>query len=116
MDDQLRRMLARKEPPRGFADRVRQAIDERPAAAERLPSSSRWRQSWAALAVAASLAIAVVTVRVRSEQAALRQAEKTERDVEVALRLTSEKLNELQARLTAISARRAATHENQQQQ
>jgi hypothetical protein len=80
------------------------------------PPVRRHQRYWAGLALAASLAIAIVGGRMWSEQRAMRQAERTQRDVEVALRLTSEKLNSIQARLTALSARRIASHENPQQQ
>jgi hypothetical protein len=118
MDGELRRALGRKEPSAGFADRVMQAL---PAGVPATPTVRqapvrRHPRYWAGLAAAASLAIAIAGGRMWSEQRAIRQAERTQHDVEVALRLTSEKLNSIQARLTALSAKRTASHENAQQQ
>jgi len=119
MDGELRRALGRKEPSGGFTDRVMAALPAgAPAASEPTQVSGRGGQSryWTGLALAASLAIAIVGGRIWNEQRAIRQAERTQRDVEVALRLTSQKLNSIQARLTALSARRIASHENAPQQ
>jgi hypothetical protein len=114
MDGELRRALGRKEPSAGFADRVMQAVPAGVPAAPQMAVRRRPRY-WVGLAAAASLAISIVGVRMWSEQQAIRRAERTRRDVEIALRLTGDKLNGIQTRLTALGARRTASHENAQQ-
>jgi hypothetical protein len=113
MDGELRRALGRKEPSAGFADRVMRALPAGEAAAPQAAVRRR-RPYWVGLAAAASLAISVAGARMWSERQAIRRAERTRRDVEIALRLTSEKLNGIQARLTALGARRTTSHENAQ--
>jgi hypothetical protein len=114
MDGELRRALGRKEPSAGFADRVMQALPAGEPAAPQAAVRRRRPYYWVGLAAAASLAISVAGARMWSERQSIRRAERTRRDVEIALRLTSEKLNGIQARLTAVGARRTTSHENAQ--
>jgi hypothetical protein len=96
IDGELRRALRREEPPPGFAERV----------LARLNRTAPRR--WMALGIAASLLIAIGAIKFEQERRTVRQAERARRDVEIALRIASEKLSEVQMRIADIGARRGA--------
>ena len=65
--------------------------------------------------MAASLLIAVGTARYRTHQQTLQQAERTKHDVEVALWITSDKLNKIQVKLAEIGAKGRADYDSSDQ-
>jgi len=107
-DQALRRALARKDPPPGFADRVLDGLSEAPLSAPGAPPTSfrpEWfRIRWVA-ALAASVLIAVASGRYYVHRQALADAERVKREVRVALQIASEKLNDVQQRLQKSSQR-----------
>jgi hypothetical protein len=115
-DDDLRRALRRREPPVGFAartlDRVRGGIG--PLHNDRLTRDSRSPsvRAWMAGAVAASLLIAgaATEFRLRQRDAIARRAAG---DLTLALRITSEKLNDVQDKLRTTGQSVEIRHDNQ---
>ena len=115
LDKDLRRALEREEPPPEFADRVLARLSKASRDPKNVSGGRRTAaKTWIALGLAASLLIAVGTVQYRTHQQAL-QAERTKRDVEVALWITSDKLTEIQVKLAEIGARKRANYENSDQ-
>jgi hypothetical protein len=97
IDDQdLRRALGRREPPAGFAERTLARLRARGANAPRPQPKPSWR--WLAAGLAASLVLAAGISEVVVQRRDV-QARKSAEDLTIALRITSEKLNEVQARL-----------------
>lgn len=106
-DDELRRALGREEPPPEFAERTMARISDRPAhtsVAQRAAGARRRPAArWLALAVAASLVVAAGAGRFIVRRRAAQEGEHAKRQVELALRITSEKLNEVRAKVEASS-------------
>lgn len=96
LDNELRNLLRRKDPPEGFAERVMARLDAPP------PRHSLG-QGWSAIfrppvlrwaAVAAACVIAVLgIVRYEHEQRARAQAEQASQEAIVALRITNEEID-----------------------
>jgi len=95
MDDlerQLSEALGRKEPPQGFEHRVLAAVER---SKERRWFSARFQ--WAtAIAASAVLAIGVVRYREAQERA---EGEAAKLKLELALKITSQKLQKIQERV-----------------
>jgi hypothetical protein len=88
-DEELRRELARVEPPSGFADRVM----------ANLPQKRGHERFWLG-AVAAGLAVLFTVGGIEQNHRERRmQAEKTHREVVFALSLAAQKLDHVNARL-----------------
>ena len=108
-EDELQRALRRQDPPPGFANRTirRMANPSRAAAATR----SGWtrivtpfpRSRWIAAGVAASLVIAAGG-QVWMERHAAQEAQRAKHDVEMALRIVSETLNDVQTKVATATA------------
>jgi hypothetical protein len=95
MEQELRRALRRAEPSAGFADRVVAALARpRPEPDERTAWS---RARWIMLGLAASVAIASAAGWMQSTRRA--EAERARQDVELALRITSQKLQLVQSKV-----------------
>lgn len=106
-DTELGRALRRKEPPPGFAAR---ALAQIAVTRRRKPAPARWIA--VALGIAASLVMTIAGVRFYVHRQEVREAERVTREVEIALRITSEKLNEVQLKIADISAKRGASHDD----
>jgi uncharacterized protein HemX len=106
LEQELRRALKRKDPPRGFDDRVLSKIASGETAAVPQPQS-RWARF--SLPIAASLMLAVgATYYVQQQQqrqarAAQAQTEQTVSDVVLALQVASETVAAAQARVEEIT-------------
>jgi len=107
-DADLQRALGRREPSAGFAERVLERVRSEGArpADRRLHASSpvRRERAWiaAGLALAASIFVATGILHVeyaRREAGAQRAAA----DLEVALRITTEKLQQVQVKVTNVT-------------
>ena len=98
-DADLRAALKRREPPDGFAERTLARINQAPPS--RPPARAPFRQwtGWAALAAAASIALAVGGAEYRAHQ---KEAEgrKAVQELTLAMRITSDTLREVQNKLT----------------
>ena len=101
LEQELRRALARKEPPTGFDDRVLSKVAA--GATVRVSTSTpRWR--FAALPIAASLMLTLgATYYIQQQQRradeARVHAEQTAHDVALALQITSETISAAQAKV-----------------
>lgn len=98
MDQELRQALRRAEPSPGFADRVvarLPGLDEARVPALRKSGGRRWL----ALALAASLVAAIGAGWVQSARRA--EADQARQEVELALRITTEKLLLVQSKVQA---------------
>jgi hypothetical protein len=100
-DDELRRAFRREAPPDGFTERTMAAIDLRSSrlTRRRLPR----RAAWLALA-AAMLLLAIGAGMVHTRQ----QAARARREVEIGLRVASEKLDQVQRKVIEATQRRGA--------
>jgi hypothetical protein len=95
-EDDLRRALARREPPEGFAERVVARLSEARPPARRWP---RWLAAAACLLVLSGAAAEWQRERVR-------RAEQAKEQVLLALRITSTHLRTAQQRVLAIGTAR----------
>jgi hypothetical protein len=106
-DDELRRVLRREKPPPGFAERTLARISQGslrtgvPQPASR--AGNRRSVRWLAVGAAASLVIVAGASRFFVRWRAAQEGERAKRQVELALRVTSETLNEVRAKVAAIS-------------
>lgn len=97
LDDELRMLLGRKEPPEGFAERVLARMEvatSRPNAIP-LPRRTPFRRSWIAWAagIAACLLLAISFVRYRRYEHHRAEAELASQQATIALRIASSQLN-----------------------
>ena len=102
MDEELRRALRRAEPSPGFTKRTMARIASE-GQRETRGGGRSWRPSvtrWLGAAVAASIVIASGAGWYQVSQRAA-DAERARHDVELALRITTEKLQEVQTRIQA---------------
>ncbi len=99
LDRELRRALARREPPEGFADRVLAAAEARASVRER--RFHWWRMPRLAVAVAACLLVLAAGLAVeRHRRREVRaRGEAARQQVMLALRITAAKLQVVQARV-----------------
>ena len=115
VEHDLRRALRRREPPVGFAPRTLVRIrDNRashpdPAAGARRPSVTVW---WIAAGVAASVLLAVGAAEFKSYQREA-DAQRAAQDLTLALRITSEKLHDVEVQVFATSQRGENRHDDQ---
>jgi hypothetical protein len=104
IEQSLRRSLRRTEPSRGFAERtVAHAIAEHASPPSRNHPHTRLSRR-AAIGLAASLTIVTAAGWWHMAQREA-EAERARQDVELALRITSEKLLEVQSKVQAKMAR-----------
>lgn len=97
IDDQdLRRALGRREPPAGFAERTLARIKSHRASPLNPQSKRAWQ--WMAAGMAASLILAVGINEVTTHRRDV-AAKKNAEELTIALRITSEKLNDVRVRL-----------------
>ena len=108
LDDELRNLLRRREPPEGFAERVmvrvdavppRQTLIQRVSAIFRLPVLR-----WAAVAAACLVAVLGV-VRYQHEVRTRAQAERASQEAIVALRITNEEIHAALERAQHVTVR-----------
>jgi hypothetical protein len=127
IEDRLHGALRRRSPSAAFTERTLAAVtdsDRVPRRTSVLKGSSRSRS--VLLGLAASLILALAAAGIQSgrraspgDPAALGspegniQSERVKHAVETALRVTSEKLVDVQIRIAAFNARQGATHEQQ---
>jgi hypothetical protein len=113
MDRDLRRALGRRDPSSGFADRVFASLpEERRSGPGRRDWSVRNLVAWLALGAAASILILIGGARSWNRQQETRESERVTRDLEIALRITSDTLNDIQVRLAGVAMTRGAQDEH----
>lgn len=99
MDDELKRVLRRVEPPDGFTERVLARVEEGNLRPLR-PSRSGFRGLVTGFAAAAVLAIAVMGgLWYRAEQRRQAQGVEARRQVLLTLRIAGSKLHEIQTKV-----------------
>jgi hypothetical protein len=119
LDEQLRSLLQRKEPPEGFAERVMarlEATPERLTIGQRLtaffrPQILRWA---AAAAVVCVVAVASI-VRYEHQQRMRLQAERASQEAVVALRITNEQIDAALERAQHLTVRALEVRRNLEQ-
>lgn len=96
LDDELRNLLKRKEPPEGFTNRVLERLESQPprlTLARRLSALLRRPVvRWVAVPVACAMA-ALAVVQYQHQQRMNAQAEQASREAILALQITNEKLD-----------------------
>jgi hypothetical protein len=116
LDDELKGVLRREEPPEGFAERVLRRVEggapaktsfelvtARPTAARRPPSQVRWYQLAAAAAVILAIGGGTVEYRtVQRERAERAAGEAATAQVMLALEIAGAKLQLVQTKIHAI--------------
>ena len=105
-DDELHRALRREQPSEGFADRV---IARLGPPVDVPAKVRRWSAS-RLTAVAATVLLTALAGWFYAERQQESEIQRVRREVEVALRITSDKLNEAQSKLVAFGSRRGADH------
>jgi hypothetical protein len=97
VEQDLRRALRRKPGPPDLADRVLARIEARPSATT-WSAAHRGLTRWLAAAAAVAI-VATGAARYYEQQKTIAEAERVERDVRLALQITSEKLAFVQQRV-----------------
>ncbi|MEJ2008897.1 MAG: hypothetical protein P8Z30_12215 [Acidobacteriota bacterium] len=116
LDDELRNLFKRKEPPVGFAGRVLARLEAPPAPptlTERL--SALFRRPvvrWVAVPVACAL-VALGVVRYQHQQRMRVQAEQASREAMLALQITNEELSTALERAQRVTVRALEVKNNQ---
>ena len=102
LDDELRNLLRRKEPPEGFAERVTARIETAPPRTEffRLPVL-RWAAAAAVVCVVAFVGI----TRYQHQQHMRAQAEQASQEAILALRITNEEIDTALQRAQRVTLR-----------
>lgn len=97
LDDELRGLLRRKEPPAGFAERVMSRLETEPARStlvQRRSAFFRWSVlRWAVAAAVVCIVVVAGIVREQQQQHMRAQAERASRDAILALRITNEQID-----------------------
>jgi len=116
LDDELRSLLKRKEPPEGFTDRVMARIDaapSRPAIIQRVVKF--WRRPvlrWAAVAAVVCTVATAGIVRYQYQQRVRAQAERASREAILALRITNEEIDTALRRAQRVTLRALEVQKN----
>ncbi len=109
LDDQLRDLMRRREPPQSFVERVMARIETEPprmTPAQRI-SASFWRPMlrWVAVTAVVCLVAVVSVVRYERQQRLRAQAEQAGQQAMLALRITNEEINAALERAQHVTAR-----------
>ena len=109
LEDKLRKLLRRKEPPEGFAERVIARLETAPA---RVTISRRisafFRRPvlrWAAVAAVVCVVAVATIVRYQRQQRMRAQAEQASQQAVVALRITNEEIDTALRRAQRVTLR-----------
>ena len=115
LDDQLRELFRRKEPPEGFAERVMARIGAEPP---RLPAQQRvstlfWRPMlrWVAVAAVVSVVVAGIS-RYQQQKRMQAQAEQASQQAMVALRITNAEIEAALTRAQHVTVRALEVRRN----
>lgn len=108
IDDELRRLLRRKEPPAGFAERVMSRLKTEPPRltfVQRRSAFFRWPVlRWAVAAAVVCIAVVAGIVRQQHQQQVRAQAEHASRQAILALRITNEQIDAALERAQHVTA------------
>lgn len=108
LDDELRGLLRRKEPPAGFTERVMSRLETKPprlTPVQRRSASFRWPVlRWAVATAVVCVAVIAGTVRYQHQQQMRAQAERASRQAILALRITNEQLDAALSRAQHVTA------------
>ncbi|HET9176953.1 MAG TPA: hypothetical protein VFQ24_01180 [Terriglobia bacterium] len=120
LDDELRGLLRRKEPPAGFAERVMSRLETEP---RRLTLVQRrfalFRGPvlrWAVAAVVVCVAVMAGILRYQHQQQKRAQAERASRQAILALRITNEQIDAALVRAQHVTAQALEGRKNLKQQ
>jgi len=108
IDDELRRLLRRKEPPAGFVERVMARLRTEPPRStlvQRRSAFFRWPVlRWAVAAAVVCIAVVAGIVRQQHQQQVRAQAERASRQAILALRITNEQIDAALERAQHVTA------------
>ena len=109
LEDELRRLLRRKEPPAGFAERVMSRLKTEPprsALVQRRSAFFRWPVlRWAVAAAVVCIVVVAGIVRQQQQQQQMQvQAERASRQAILALRITNEQIDAALERAQHVTA------------
>ena len=109
LDDELRNLLRRKEPPEGFAERVKERIEKAPprtAPAQRVFEFFRLPVlRWAAAAAVVCVVAFVGITRYHHQQHMRAQADQASQEAILALRITNEEIDTALQRAQRVTLR-----------
>jgi hypothetical protein len=116
LDDQLRELFRRKEPPEGFAERVLARIEKEPqrqTAAQRTKALF-WQPMlrWVAVAAVVSVVAVVGITRYQHQQRLQAQAEQASQQAMVALRITNDQIDAALERAQNVTVRALEVRRN----
>ena len=116
LDDELRSLLRRKEPPEGFAERVTARIDAAPSRPTIIRRVTKfWRRPvlrWAAVAAVVCVIAVASIVRYQHQQRMRAQAERASREAILALRITNQEIDTALRRAQRVTLRALEVQKN----
>lgn len=116
LDDELRSLFKRKEPPEGFAGRVLVRLEAPPARltlAQRMSTLLRWPMvRWVGVPVACAL-VALGVIRYQHQQRVQAQAEQASREAILALQITNAELEAALERAQRVTVQALEIQNNQ---
>ncbi|HEX5410820.1 MAG TPA: hypothetical protein VFZ27_03070 [Terriglobia bacterium] len=120
LDDELRGLLRRKEPPAGFTERVMSRLETKPprlAPVQRRSASFRWPVlRWAVATAVVCVAVIAGIVQYQHQQQMRAQAERASRQAILALRITNAQLDAALERAQHFTARALEVRGNPKQE
>jgi hypothetical protein len=120
LDDELRNLLRRKEPPAGFAERVMARLETAPlrlTIGQRVSAFIGWPVlRWAAAAAAVCIVAVAGIVRYQHQQQMRAQAERASQQAILALRITNEEIEAALERAQLVTVRALEVRRNLKQE
>jgi len=120
IDDELRRLLRRKEPPAGFVERVMSRLEAEPRPpmhGQRVSAFFQWPAlRWAVAAAVVCVAVIAGILRQQHQQQIRAQAERASRQAILALRITNEELDAALERAQHVTAQALEVRKNPKQE
>jgi hypothetical protein len=109
LDDELRNLLRRKEPPEGFAERVMARIETTPSRQTLVQRMSAFFKRpvlrWAAAAAVVCVVAIASIVQYQHQQRMRAQAERASQEAVLALRITNEEIDTALRRAQRVTLR-----------
>jgi hypothetical protein len=120
LDDELRNVLRRKEPPAGFAERVMARLETTPRSmtlVHRVPALfARPMLRWALVATVVCVVVVASIFRYQHQQQTRAQAERASQQAILALRITNEEIDAALERAQYVTVRALEVRRNLKQE